>query len=65
MAGPFSLGMEYSAQSESSKCCELAAAMRLDATRAAMPVLAARLLRGAEDPERHAIVLRGWTPYVF
>ncbi len=46
--------MEHIATNESTsnKCCRLAAALRLDATRATMPGFADKLIRGAEDLER-------------
>ena len=46
--------MEISATNESDKCNRLAAAMRLDATRATMHGLADKLIRGAEDLEQLA-----------
>ena len=46
--------METSATNESVKCCLLAAAMRIDATRATMPGFANKLIRGAEDLEQLA-----------
>ncbi|HXC54414.1 MAG TPA: hypothetical protein VNU97_03900 [Rhizomicrobium sp.] len=54
--------MEQSTTTEATMCRDLAAAMRLDATRATLPGFAARLVRGAEDLERHATVLSGWAP---
>ena len=57
--------MENTDQFESEKCGRLAAAMRVDAARALMPALASRLLRGADDLDRHAILLRAWVPTFF
>jgi hypothetical protein len=57
--------MEHSKQIEASKCRNLAAEMRIDATRATLPGLAGRLLRGADDLERHAVVLCGYAPVFF
>ncbi len=57
--------MEHATQVEFDMCRSLAADMRLDATRATMPGFAERLLKGAEDLERHAVVLRGWVPSFF
>ena len=42
---------------ESDKCRDLAAAMREDATRATLCGFSERLIRGAEDLERHAAML--------
>jgi hypothetical protein len=42
---------------DSDKCRDLAAAMREDATRATLSGFAGRLIRGAEDLERHAAML--------
>ena len=41
-------------------CRDLAATLRLDAAHAALPGYATRLMRGAEDLERQAILLTGW-----
>jgi hypothetical protein len=42
---------------DSAKCRDLAAAMREDATRATLWGFSERLIRGAEDLERHAAML--------
>jgi hypothetical protein len=57
--------MEHLISSEASKCRNLAAAMRIDATRATLPGFADRLRRGADDLEIHAMVLIGWAPTFF
>ncbi len=57
--------METTDQFESEKCHRLAAAMRVDASRALMPALASRLLRGADDLDRQAFLLHGWAPVFF
>ena len=41
-------------------CRDLAVTLRFDAAHAMLPGYAARLVRGAEDLERQAIVLTGW-----
>jgi len=46
--------MENPSTTESNKCHRLAAAMRLDATRATMHGFSDKLIRGAEDLERLA-----------
>ncbi|MEI9997173.1 MAG: hypothetical protein WDM91_21435 [Rhizomicrobium sp.] len=54
--------MEHSATDEADKCRSLAAHMRVDATRTTMPGFVEKLLRGAEDLERHASMLLALGP---
>lgn len=57
--------MEHSTTIEAAMCRDLASAMRQDATRTEIPGFAARLVRGAEDLERQAVVLSGYVPIFF
>jgi hypothetical protein len=52
--------MKHIAINEAAMCRDLAAVLRLDAAHATLPGYATRLIRGAADLERQALVLTGW-----